>query len=161
MTRNPPGEDGKMLRVEQVSKAFYTQAGSVVQVLGSVTLTVRPGEIVSLLGPNGCGKTTLLRVCSGITRPDSGEVHVDRNGPTKAVIGYVPQNYRESLYPWLSNLDNIALPLRIQGIRRRERHARVRQMMKRFGIAVPLESFPYSCRTVYNNRFTCRLVILP
>ena len=72
-------------------------------VLGDVSLQLRKGAIVTLLGPNGCGKTTLLKIINGLLRPDSGKVYVDgydvsRMGQTDMarLMGHVPQTQRSS-----------------------------------------------------------------
>jgi iron complex transport system ATP-binding protein len=72
-------------------------------VLGDVSLQLRKGAIVTLLGPNGCGKTTLLKIINGLRRPDSGKVYVDGNDVSRMgqtdmarLIGHVPQTQRSS-----------------------------------------------------------------
>ena len=72
-------------------------------VLGDVGLQLRKGAIVTLLGPNGCGKTTLLKIINGLLRPDSGKVYVDGNDVSRMgqtdmarLIGHVPQTQRSS-----------------------------------------------------------------
>ena len=72
-------------------------------VLGDVSLQLRKGAIVTLLGPNGCGKTTLLKIINGLLRPDSGKVYVDGNDVSRMgqtdmarLIGHVPQTQRSS-----------------------------------------------------------------
>ena len=71
--RNAPPEK---LVVENVSKTFWTERGSV-HALDDVTLNVREGEFVCLVGPSGCGKSTLLNIIAGLETPDSGRVRAD------------------------------------------------------------------------------------
>jgi ABC-type Mn2+/Zn2+ transport system ATPase subunit len=83
-----------------------------VHVLGSdrpmlcdASLRLHAGSRVALVGPNGAGKTTLVRVLLGLTSPATGTIQ-----RTAAGVGYVPQGYAESLFPWLSVLRNVAMP---------------------------------------------------
>jgi NitT/TauT family transport system ATP-binding protein len=82
--------------------------------LGEISLEVAQGELVCIVGPSGCGKSTLLRCVAGLITPAAGTVRLDG-----APVGQVPeglavvfQDYSRSLLPWLSVLDNVALPLR-------------------------------------------------
>src|SRR5258708_25033432 len=69
------------------------------------SLSVRAGDRVALVGPNGAGKSTLVRVLLGLTPPTEGTVQRAAAG-----LGYVPQAYAESLFPWFSVLRNVAMP---------------------------------------------------
>jgi NitT/TauT family transport system ATP-binding protein len=103
------------VQVSGIEKAFM-QNGSTVQALGQVSFQVAPGEFVALVGPSGCGKSTLLRILGGLLAPDSGSVVIDGrplNAPRRE-IGFVFQ--RANLMPWRTVLDNIALPLQVQGM---------------------------------------------
>lgn len=73
--------------------------------LREASLSLRTGERVALLGPNGAGKSTLVRVLLGLTAPTEGTVQRAAPG-----VGYVPQGYAESLFPWFSVLRNVAMP---------------------------------------------------
>jgi ABC-type nitrate/sulfonate/bicarbonate transport system ATPase subunit len=73
--------------------------------LSEASLTLRAGDRVALVGPNGAGKSTLVRVLLGLTLPAEGTVQRAAGG-----VGYVPQGYAESLFPWFSVLRNVAMP---------------------------------------------------
>jgi NitT/TauT family transport system ATP-binding protein len=73
--------------------------------LREASLRLRAGDRVALVGPNGAGKSTLVRVLLGLTLPTEGTVQ-----RASAGVGYVPQGYAESLFPWFSVLRNIAMP---------------------------------------------------
>ncbi|GMG82006.1 ABC transporter ATP-binding protein [Paralimibaculum aggregatum] len=99
-----------------------------VHALDQVDLDIRSGEFLTLLGPSGSGKTTLLMVLAGFTRPDSGslkfgDTEVIRMPPHRRDLGMVFQNY--ALFPHMTVAGNIAYPLRLRGIGRAEREARV------------------------------------
>ncbi len=73
--------------------------------LREASLSLRAGERVALVGPNGAGKSTLVRVLLGLTPSAEGTVQRAAAG-----VGYVPQGYGESLFPWFSVLRNVAMP---------------------------------------------------
>lgn len=107
--------------------------------LHPLDLTVRPGETLVLLGPSGCGKTTTLRIISGLERCDAGgEVWFDDRNVTalpieKRNVGMVFQNY--ALFPHLTVADNVAYGLKVQGVARAERDARVKAMLERVDLS--------------------------
>ena len=87
------------------------------------------GELVSIFGPNGCGKSTLINMIAGLVPTDAGKVLFDGKPIRDISFGYVFQNYREALFPWLAAFDNIAYPLRFKNISPRERRERVGRML--------------------------------
>ncbi|WP_277966139.1 ABC transporter ATP-binding protein [Pantoea trifolii] len=103
------------------------------QALQPLDLTVHPGETLVLLGPSGCGKTTTLRIISGLESCDvGGEVWFDDRNVTalpieKRNVGMVFQNY--ALFPNLNVAENVAYGLKVQGVARAEREARVQEML--------------------------------
>ncbi|GMU58705.1 MAG: hypothetical protein AMXMBFR34_04680 [Myxococcaceae bacterium] len=80
-------------------------------VLHDVSLTVSQGERVALVGQNGSGKSSLLRLLLGLERPSGGEVQAAPVGS-----GYVPQAVADSLFPWRSVLQNAAMPRLVAGL---------------------------------------------
>lgn len=124
--------------VKNVSKSFTTAEGILNHVLKVVSFEVAHGKVLSIVGANGSGKSTLLSLLSGMTEPDSGSITIRGKRPHDAKIGFVWQNYRASLLPWLSVLENIALPLKLQGIPRHERDELVRQQLERYSVRLPL-----------------------
>ncbi|MEW5424271.1 ABC transporter ATP-binding protein [Amorphus sp. 3PC139-8] len=123
-----------------VGKTFG-EGTSAVRAIGEATLDMPRGEFVSLLGPSGCGKTTLLRIIAGLERPSEGEVIVRgrsvwRGGRRLAEatrpISMMFQAAR--LFPWYSVAENIALPLRIQGVAKAERRERAHALCETVGL---------------------------
>src|SRR6478752_7792397 len=96
--------------LRRVSKRFGT-----VEAVCDLSLTINNAEFVVLLGPSGAGKTTTLRLISGLERPDNGSIAINghdvtRDPPGTRDIAFVFQQY--SLYPHLTVYDNLAFPLR-------------------------------------------------
>lgn len=107
-------------------------------------LSVQFGEFVSVFGPNGCGKSTLINLISGLIPIDGGEVLYDGRTIRETRLSYVFQNYRDALFPWLRAIDNIHYPLKLMGLSRSERNRRVDQIVADFGLPIDLNAYPYS-----------------
>ena len=122
-----------MLCVDRVTKRFGTAADGVTAVDG-VSFDIRPGEFVAVIGPSGCGKSTLFNIVAGLQTPTSGQVSVEGTpvrGPHPAV-GTVFQE--ESCFPWRSVIDNVAFPLELAGLAKRERHERAKRFIDMVGL---------------------------
>ena len=111
-----------------VSKTFGKGG---VTALQDIDLEVGRGEFISLIGPSGCGKSTLLRVVGDLVEPSTGEIMVNGKSAHRARLdrdyGIVFQ--AAVLYDWRTVAKNIELPLELMGYSRRERAARVRELM--------------------------------
>jgi putative spermidine/putrescine transport system ATP-binding protein len=116
------------VRIVGVRKSY----GDVVAVDG-VDLEIAPGEFFTLLGPSGSGKTTTLRLIAGFERPDEGRVElhgrdVTRVAPYERDVNTVFQDY--ALFPHMTVADNVGYGLRVKGVARRERKARVDEILE-------------------------------
>jgi putative spermidine/putrescine transport system ATP-binding protein len=120
---------GASVRVEACGKTFADGT----RALAPATLDIARGETLVLLGPSGCGKTTMLRIIAGLELPDAGgRVMFDGNDMTSVPIerrnvGMVFQSY--ALFPNMSVADNIGYGLRIRGVPKQERGARVAELV--------------------------------
>lgn len=101
-------------------------------------------RFISIFGPNGCGKSTLINLVSGLMPMDAGEVLYDGQLISETRTSYVFQNYREALFPWLKAIENIHYPLEVMGIPRKERHRRVERLLADFDIRIDLDAYPYA-----------------
>jgi NitT/TauT family transport system ATP-binding protein len=101
------------------------------------------GKLTSVFGPNGCGKSTLINMIAGLVPADAGEVLFDGRPLSRVKFGYVFQNYREALFPWLPAFDNIAYPLRLMGVPKAERKLRVERLVAHLGVKIDLALYPY------------------
>jgi NitT/TauT family transport system ATP-binding protein len=106
-------------------------------------LDIPRGELISVFGPNGCGKSTLINIVAGLIPPDAGQVLFDGMKLDEIKFGYVFQNYREALFPWLRAFDNIAYPLKIANVPKAERVARTEKLVAHLGIKLDLGLYPY------------------
>lgn len=124
--------------IRRLSKKF----GDVV-IYDAFDLDLPRGRLISVFGPNGCGKSTLINLIAGLLPRDSGEILFDGKPLSAIKFGYVFQNYREALFPWLRSFDNIEYPLKLMKIPRVERRSRVERLVARLGVAIDLSRYPY------------------
>jgi NitT/TauT family transport system ATP-binding protein len=110
-----------VLSVRDVRKS-YGPAGNNVLALEGISLDVRRGELVCLVGASGCGKTTLLNLISGLDRMTRGEIHA--HGRTTLLF------QEAALYPWLTAAQNVELPLRFARVPTRQRREEVDQLLR-------------------------------
>jgi len=103
------GSNAPLIRLRGVAKRF---TGGVAA-LAPIDLDIAEGEFLSLLGPSSCGKTTLLRLIAGLSKPSAGRIEA-RIAPGGAGIGFVFQE--PTLMPWASVFDNVALPLVLKSV---------------------------------------------
>jgi NitT/TauT family transport system ATP-binding protein len=106
-------------------------------------LDIPRGKFISVFGPNGCGKSTLINMMAGLLPPDSGEILFDGQNVSDIRVGYVFQNYREALFPWLRARDNIIYPLKFGRIARACRERRLEALVARLGVRIDLNRYPY------------------
>lgn len=130
-----------VLDLSAISVRYVTPAGLNTAVV-DVNVRVDAGEFVSVVGPSGCGKSTLLHVAAGLIRPASGSVKYLGKTWTglHPEVGYVTQ--KDTLLPWRTVVDNIALPLQLRGVRRSERRKIAAEMAESIGLAHCLKQFP-------------------
>jgi NitT/TauT family transport system ATP-binding protein len=102
------------------------------------------GKFISIFGPNGCGKSTLINMISGLLPMDAGEVLYDGQTIGDTQISYVFQNYRDALFPWLRAIDNIDYPLKIRGVTKSDRKQRIERLLSEFEVKIDLNAYPYT-----------------
>ena len=126
-----------ILQAEQISKAYGEK-----QVLQDISVTLNQGELVCLLGVSGVGKTTLFNILSGLATPDSGWVLLDGKeipGET-GHLSYMLQ--KDLLLPHKTVLDNVALPLRLAGKKKKEARQEANAYFAQFGLDGTQKKYP-------------------
>ncbi|MGK5641728.1 ABC transporter ATP-binding protein [Streptomyces sp. URMC 126] len=109
------------VRIDRVHKNFG-RSGDGRPVLEDITLDVRPGEFVCLLGASGCGKSTLLNLVAGLDRPSAGTIDVPGGRPALMF-------QEHALFPWLTAGRNVELALRLRGVPRADRRAEAERLL--------------------------------
>lgn len=132
-----------MVEVNSLTKVYEGTNKSQHVAVRNFSATVKPGEFVTLFGPNGCGKSTILKVLAGLEKYVQGQVSVAGHPPGESDIGFIFQDFRESLFPWRTALDNISFPLECRGIGRRKSREQAMELCKELGMKIPLKSYPY------------------
>jgi NitT/TauT family transport system ATP-binding protein len=126
---------GLSVRLSDVSVSFLA-AAEPLEALRDLTLDIPAGSLTVIIGPNGCGKSTLLRVIAGLVPPTSGRVQLGDGSQPRAGDGRVGLAFQQPrLVPWLSTLDNVALPLALGGTPAAERREQASAALARVGLA--------------------------
>lgn len=126
-----------VLKTEGITKSFDGQ-----KIIENITLELREGELISLLGVSGGGKTTLFNVIAGLSLPDEGRVLLDGRDITgkPGQVSYMLQ--KDLLLPYRTIEDNVALPLLIRGMKKREARQQVSGYFEPFGLGGTQKKYP-------------------
>jgi len=139
-----------LVEIDHLSKS-YVRGEQVLPVLTDITLTIREGDFVALMGPSGSGKSTLLNLVAGIDKPDEGRLvvageDITRLGDTDLAewrartVGFVFQFY--NLMPVLTAFENVELPLQLTELSRGERRERVELLLGMVGLTDRMRHYP-------------------
>ncbi|MES2816659.1 MAG: ABC transporter ATP-binding protein [Pseudomonadota bacterium] len=147
------------LDLTNLEKVFGTN-----RVVKDFSLGVDKGEFVSLLGPSGCGKTTVLRMVAGFETPTSGSIRIDGQDVTdqrtnQRAIGMMFQAY--ALFPNMTVADNVAFGLKVKGVPRAEREARVIEMLQLIGLPDLASRFPFQLSGGQQQRVALARALAP
>jgi NitT/TauT family transport system ATP-binding protein len=136
-----PPRPAVQLELAEVNRIYQTRRGTV-EALKDINLSIGHGEFISLVGRSGCGKTTLLRILSGLLPPTSGSVLAEgqsiwkganRDDEALTRFGMVFQD--ANLFPWFTVAENVALPLKLRGVARKARFARAGELCRQVGLS--------------------------
>jgi putative ABC transport system ATP-binding protein len=145
-----PIGNGSAVRAEHVSR-HYQMGSALIRAVDDVTLEVRSGEFLALLGSSGSGKSTLLNLMAGLDRPTSGAIFAQGRNLSgmsalelaryrSRTVGMVFQSF--NLLPRMTLEENVELPLRLAEVDRGERAGRVREALERVGLEKRLTHRP-------------------
>jgi NitT/TauT family transport system ATP-binding protein len=134
-----------LIEAKHIFKTFVpsTPGTPPLHIVSDLTLRLHEGELVTVFGPNGCGKTTVLNILAGLIAPDAGTI--DRNNGDRGLlaVGYVFQNYADTLLPWRSVRDNIAFPLELRHVSGVEQASVVQKHLERFRLTEHADKYIY------------------
>lgn len=135
------GNMNTMIECKNISKEYTNERGTT-RVVDHFDLSVRKNEFVVLFGPGQCGKSTLLKLISGLEEPSTGETMIDgkrviRPGPDR---GFVYQT--TALFPWLTVMGNVSFGPRVRGMKKSEWHALAAKYIRLVGLEGFEDSYP-------------------
>jgi len=147
------------LDISHLEKSFGTN-----RVVKDFSLPVEKGEFISLLGPSGCGKTTVLRMVAGFEQPTAGAIRIGGadvvgSRPNQRNIGMVFQAY--ALFPNLTVAENVGFGLKIKGVARAEREARVAEMLALIGLPDLGARYPFQLSGGQQQRVALARALAP
>ena len=137
------GEEGTSRRRTFITIRGMSKSFNDTVIYDNFDLDLPQGEFISIFGPNGCGKSTLINMISGLMPMDAGQVLFDGQTIEETRLSYVFQNYRDALFPWVRAIDNIHYPLKVMGLSKAERNKRVEQLLADFEVKIDLNAYPY------------------
>jgi NitT/TauT family transport system ATP-binding protein len=150
-----------MISIQSITKYFEKEQQNT-EVIGRFDLEVTKGEFITVFGPNGSGKSTLLSLVAGLDEPTEGAILVQNKKPKDADIGFVFQNYNESLFPWRTVFQNIVVPLEVQKISHEEQNKIATHLLTKVGLLPYKDTYTYElsggqrqlvsiCRAIASN----------
>ena len=135
---------GSTVLVKDLAVSFATQTKSQL-IFTSLNLEIKSGEIVSVCGLSGIGKSTFLRILAGLIKPTQGLVTIDQEEFDSPIDGmsFVTQDYSRSLFPWLTVEKNVGLPFQSKKIDREEIRNRTMNVLESVGLLEKAKAFPW------------------
>jgi NitT/TauT family transport system ATP-binding protein len=129
------------IHCRHLSKTYRTLNDQIIA-LADVNFTIEDNEFICIVGPSGCGKSTLLKIIAGLHDPSAGSIIRDpSNNHDRPLNAMVFQE--DSLYPWMTVLDNVAFGLESQGVGKAERRERARIFIEKVGLLAFAANYPH------------------
>lgn len=134
---------GSKLILRDIHHVYGKNEQTGTEAIRHIDLEVKDGEFLAIVGASGCGKSTLLNIMCGMIEPTEGEVLIDGEPVStgKHRIGYISQT--DTLLPWRKIESNVALGLEIEGVPKKERLEKARQMMEMSGLSGFEKKYPF------------------
>jgi ABC-type nitrate/sulfonate/bicarbonate transport system ATPase subunit len=153
----------ELIRVDNATH-YYLDHGGRHYTLRGIDFGVAEGEFVCILGPSGCGKSTLLNILAGFLTPSEGSVAVagERFGSSQAGLRDIKVVMQQpNLFPWLTVRRNVEFALRMRGMPKDERAARVRDLLQLVGLTGVEEKFPWQLSGGMQQRVAIARALAP
>ena len=131
-----------LLEIDDVSKTYNVDEPNSVEAVRDISLDIEEGEFLSIVGPTGCGKSTLMEIVAGLIEPTSGEIRLDGDtitGPREE-IGVVFQE--DSTFPWRTTMENVEFGLEMHGEGKAVRRERSQEIIDLVGLASFEDAYP-------------------
>jgi len=150
-----------MLSIHNMTKVFVAEGGEQVRALADLSLECTEHEFLCVLGPTGCGKTTLLRLLAGLEQPTSGDVLIDGRPPIDrhCRAGFVFQE--NALFPWRTALSNVLFGPETQRWKRRVALERARECLRMVGLTDVEDRYPYELSGGMQQRVAIARALAP
>jgi putative hydroxymethylpyrimidine transport system ATP-binding protein len=131
-----------MLSIKELSFAFQNNGGSK-SIFQKISMDVKAGEFVSVIGASGSGKSTLFKLIAGLLEPNEGQIGIDGQQPEKRLgkVGYMPQ--KDLLLPWRTVVENVFLPMELANENKQRKLTEIREWLSRFGLAEYENAYPH------------------
>lgn len=126
-----------ILNITHISKSYYTKNGEI-EAIKDITLDIKEGEIITIVGSSGCGKSSLLGILAGIEPFTDGYFTFQKENPT---IGYMLQN--DALFPWLTIYENAIIGLKIAHKDTLENKEYAKKLLKTYNLEEFMDKYPY------------------
>lgn len=127
------------ISINNINKTFPTNTGQIIA-LKDISLTIREGEFFCIVGPSGCGKTTLLRILAGLEDASSGDITIQSTNKDRPVNSMVFQE--QSIFPWMTVLDNVSYGLRMRGVPKKIRNELAEHYIAMIGLNKFTHAYP-------------------
>ena len=124
-----------LLKVNSLSKSYYNKKKEI-KAIENINMDVNKNEILAIVGPSGCGKSTLLSILANLENKSSGEIIMNKN----LKLGYMLQT--DSLFPWLTILDNILIGLEIKKEKTKNNIDKAIHLLKKYGLYEFKDQYP-------------------
>lgn len=132
--------DSTSIVLNHIGKTFTTDRGQITA-LTDINLSIGDGEFFSIVGPSGCGKTTLLRILAGLDTASAGTVDISITTSGQPVNAMVFQE--QSVFPWLTVIDNVAYGLKLRGVPKKERYKIADKYIRMIGLTKFAKAYPH------------------